>query len=232
MTLSGMQRNEDGTFSFFDVAGMPAQVDDGYSRIVYPRPKGPKMTVQIPASGGSIGSIKAAIAAFTRIAGVDTNSRVIDGVKVSVTVVCELLEVSYRGDVWSGCVEPLWALEFRDPTRDPERIGWSHAFSKGVELGWFDAGERVLMVVDSHLGELENINRRTTSIIDEVYLPVGASIAYASPETTDSPVNGLIRHCDRLSSGLLDHVEENLPTGGPSMKEARTPFGSFRYWLL
>lgn len=230
MTVSGMQQNADGTFTIFDADGAPVQVNNGYSRIVYPRPKGPKTTIQLPASGGSIGSIEAATPQFTRIVGVDTNSRVVHGRNISVTAVCELLAVSYCGDVWSGRVEPLWALEFHHPTKNSERIGWNHALSKGVELGWFDTGERFLLVVDSHLGELDKINQRTASVIDDFYLPAGASIGYASPETTDSPVNRLIAHCDRLSKAVIHHVNKHFATIELLLKEDGTPFETYRYW--
>jgi hypothetical protein len=64
------------------------------------------------AHGDSVGSLPSALARFTRIVGVDTNSREHDGEKVCVTAVCELDDVRFKGQRWSGHVEPLWALEF------------------------------------------------------------------------------------------------------------------------
>jgi hypothetical protein len=151
--VTGMRENADGSMTFFGLDGEPLPVQSGFASLAYTRAKGPKITFQIPDHGDAVGSLPSALARFTRIVGVDTNSREQDGEKVCVTAVCEVSDVRFEGPRWSGRIEPLWALEFRQPTKDSERIGWRHVLARGEELGWFTDGSTLLLVVDSHLDE-------------------------------------------------------------------------------
>jgi len=145
-----------------------------------------------------VGSLPNALACFTRIVRVDTNSTEHDGEKIYATAVCELSNVRFEGPRWWGHVDPIWALEFRHPTKDSERIGWRRVLARGVELGWLTGDSNLLLVVDSHLADLHKINQRQAPIIDDFVLPLPVSIAYASSDAAgDSPLNGLIACCDR-----------------------------------
>jgi hypothetical protein len=228
-TVTGMQQNADGSITLFGPDGKPLPIQAAFAGLAYERAKGAKITYQIPDYGESVGSLESALSRFTRIFGIDTNSIEHNGEKVCVTAICELSNVVFEGPRWSGKVTSHWALEFRQPTKDPERIGWQHVIAHGQELGWLTDNSTALLVVDSHLGDLHRINQRQAPIIDNLFLPSGMSIAYASADTaSDSILNGLISACDRVAGEVIDYVASNEL---PSLRVGqRTPFRSYRYW--
>jgi hypothetical protein len=221
-----MKANADGSLTLFGENGEPLAVEVGSAGLSYERQKGPKVTVELPDTGQDVGAISTALANFRRIIGVDTNTKEHRGEKISVTVVCELSNVCYAGPTWTGTVDPLWALEFRNPPKDPERMGWRHALAKGEKLGLLV--ERTLWVVDSHLGERQAIDRREAPIIDDFFLPPSVSLAYASSDAaTDSPLNGLMARCDRFGRDVLRTALEQDPP-----PESGTALGRCRYWQI
>ncbi len=229
-TITGMRQDEDGSVTFFGMDGKPLPVQAGFTGMSYDRHKGPKVTFQIPDQGESIGSL-ATLTRYTHIVGVDTYSRMYQGEKIRVTAIAMLRDLRFDGPRWSCVVEPLWALEFRDPRKEPERIGWRHALGRGEELGWLKDGSTTLLVVDAYLDDLHKINQRQVALIDDFTLSKAVSIAYASSDSaTDSPLNGLIAHCDRLAREVLRHVTESASTLSPLITGERTPFRAYRYW--
>lgn len=230
VVITGIQQNADGSLTLLGEDGQPLSLGGSVGGLAYARAKGPKITVQIPEEGESTGELWLALKRFDQIVGIDTNSRKDQEEVVCASVVCEMTDLTFTGQAWSAKVTPLWALEFRDPTKDAERIGWRHGLARGVELGWFGKERRLLLVVDCHLDELQAINKRTSPLIDDYFLPPGVTIAYASSDTAgDSPLNGLIAQCDRLARAVL------VQAISPSLKNelieaARTPFRAHRYW--
>jgi hypothetical protein len=228
--ITGIRQNADGSLTFLGENGEPVPLTGSVGGLAYARAKGPKITVQIPEEGESTGELRATLERFDQIVGVDTNSREHQGEVVCATVVSQLTDLRFEGEKWSAKVMPLWALEFRSPTKDPERIGWRHALGRGVELCWFHEGRRVLLVVDCHLEELHNINKRTSPLIDDFMLPTQVTLAYASSDTaTDSPLNGVIAQCDRLARTVLAQAISPA-LKGELIEGASTPFRAHRYW--
>ena len=231
-TVAGMRQNDDGSITFLGLDGKPLPIHAGFAGVAYDRPKGPKVTFQIPDQGEAIGALAGALARYTHIIGVDTNARDHHGEKVCVTAVCELKNLKFEGPRWSCNVDALWALEFREPQKLPEQIGWRHALAHGEELGWLNDGSTILLVVDAYLDDLHQINKRNIALIDDYALPKGVSIAYASSDSaSDSPLNGLIARCDRLAREVLDHATAPSLFGlSPLISAEQTPFRAHRYW--
>jgi hypothetical protein len=232
-TITGIRENDDGSITLLGLDGKPLAVPTGFSGSAYDRPKGAKVTFQIPDQGESIGSLCSVLARYDRIIGVDTNSRKHDGEDICVTAVCQLRNLKYEGVRWLGRLESLWALEFRQPTKLPERIGWRHVLAQGDEQRWLKNGSTLLLVVDAYLNDLHQINERKLALIDDFLLPKGASIAYASSDSaSDSPLNALIAHCDKVAREVLNHVTRasSPASSGPLLSAERTPFRTYRYW--
>lgn len=232
-TITGMRQNEDGSITFFGVHGEPLSLPSGFSGSAYDRPKGPKVTFQIPEQGQAVGSLAAALRPYNHIVGVDTNSCTHHDEIICVSAICEMRNLNFEGLRWSCTAEPLWALEFHDPTKSAERIGWRHALSRGSELGWLNKGVRTLLVVDAFLDELHQINERKAALVDDFVLPHGVSIAYASSDAaSDSPLNGLIARCDQLAREILKHVIGQKSELRALIAGERTPFRAHRYWTF
>lgn len=230
-----MRRNNDDSLTLFGTDGQPLHVPAGYTSIVYDRKrKGTKTTVQIPDSGEAMGSVRRAVGRFPEIIGVDTSYRPHRGKVICATVVCKLTGVRYEGPRWVCEVNPLWGLEFHEPTLDAERIGWGHALMHGRALGHIGQHANTLLVVDAHLDSLHAINQRSEPVLPGLLLPFDVSIGYASADSTDSALNGLMARCDRFAKQLLAHVTSEIPKGevGPLLLADRTAFGEYRYWTI
>lgn len=65
---------------------------------------------------------------------------------------------------------------------DKEKIGWAIAlrdiFNKDIK-------EKILLITDAHLSELEKINNRTTTIFEKLYLPENITMMYASSQKSN-----------------------------------------------
>jgi hypothetical protein len=229
-TITGIRQNEDGSLTFFGIDGKPLQVYAGFAGMSYDRVKGPKVTFQIPDQGEAIGSLTT-LTQYSQIIGGDTNYCEYQGEKVCVTAIAKLRDLKFEGPRWSCAVDPIWALEFWEPQKDAERIGWRYALVKGEKLGWLHEERTTLLVVDAYLDDLHKINQRKSPLIDDFLLPNSVSIAYASADcATDSPLNALITCCDRLASEVLNHITGSSSGLGPPTAAERTPFRACRYW--
>ncbi len=234
VVISGIGQNPDGSLTFFGADGNPLNIQAGFAGAGYERTKGPKTTFQIPDAGQAVASQAAALKRYARIVGADTNSRTHGGETGCVSVFCQLKDLTWEGQKWSAEVEPLWALEFHEPQKASERIGWRHLLAWADKLGWIGVDKSLLIVVDAFLDELHDINQRRTPVIDDFMLPNGVQIAYASADVAgDSPLNGLMTRCDRFANGVLEHVLKPSSQNLPALTTAdRTPFRGHRYWKI
>lgn len=229
--ITGLHQNADGTLTLLGPGGKPLQLPAGSFGLQYERRKGPKVTFDLPMQGLVLGDIGNALAAYDQIIGVDTNYCNHNDVVVCVTAICQLRDAQYDGPRWSGTVDALWALEFHDPTKPAERVGWRHALAVGADLGWFEGNRRTLLVVDAYRDELHRINQRTAPLIDDFLLPNGVALAYASSDVaSDSPLNGLIARCDNLARSVLSRALDPTPGLSDLLNAERTPFRAHRFW--
>ncbi|MEQ1896776.1 MAG: hypothetical protein ABL971_05235 [Vicinamibacterales bacterium] len=229
ITIASIRQNSDGSLTFLDAAGLPLDMGSSVGGLAYARAKGPKITVQVPEAGDRSAGPLAALSRFDSIVGVDTNSHWVGPERVCITVVCRLDAPDLAANPWTARVEPLWGLEFRDPTADAERVGWRHALATGPTFGLFRHDRATLMTVDAHLGQLADINERRRPIVDDYYLPQHVSLAYASSDKPqDSPLNGLMARCDKLASAILQQSIARGPAG--LLQSPGTPFRAHRYW--
>lgn len=228
--LGRIDLSPDGAIKFLDRDGNDFPVSSVTSGISYHRNKGPKVTVEVFDHAGTAGMVPATLTEFRRVLAVDTNSRTIGNERVCVATAAELCDFLLEAGQWSCRFKPLWSFEFRGAKEDPEKIGWRDALLRCEEFGWLTE-PKTLLVVDAHLGELRSIARRASPVLRDFFLHENARLAYASSDaSTDSPLNGLIRICDRISSRLLD-LAENAPRSEPALVTVENhPFASCRCW--
>lgn len=121
--------------------------------------------------------------------------------------------------------------EFRDPTEDPEKLGWWDLISRiphGIN-GW-SPSMKIGIVVDSHKSELADINARSIPLIANVSLLSGVTLIYASADAqNDSIFNQLFHEADGRSKVLLDHIIAN-PHNNWDPNPTGAPFRLRRYW--
>jgi hypothetical protein len=143
-TISGMRQNDDGSITFFGPDGEVLPVTAGFAGLGYDRPKGAKVTYQIPDAGEVIGSLQAVLERYSSILAVDTNTVAHQGTQISVSTISRLANLKFEGPRWSATAEELWGLEFHDATKSPERIGWQHSISQFSEFGWLNENSEIL----------------------------------------------------------------------------------------
>jgi hypothetical protein len=230
--LGSIQLSGDGAIKFLGRDGSDVAVSRVSSGLAYERIKRPKVTAEVFDHSESAGTVTAALAEFRRILAVDTNSRTIRDERVYGSAVAELRDFCIQNARWSCRFEPLWGWEFRGPKEDPEKIGWRDALLRCEEQRWL-AEPKILLVVDSHLGELRSIARRATPVMGDYFLPQNVWLAYASSDVArDSPINGLIAVCDRIARRMLDVAARAPASEGDIVIVEGQPFRSCRCWDL
>ncbi|MHC4053295.1 hypothetical protein [Bradyrhizobium sp. 25ACV] len=214
-----------GGFSFGDA------MTGVYSEITYERPKGPKVLSRIPQGHRDIRfeSSDALLKNYQFVCAVDTNTRMINGRRVSVTGVIVLRAFGLpavrelkRG--WK--LEAPFCLEFLDISEKPESWGWMAAHQILREKGLVGPTTRVGMIVDSDLGNLNSYNARKSPVIRDDLLPDTVQLIYASSDAgKENIVNRALLTADSASSQCLAAIETgavpfNTSNGNPPWYQA------------
>ncbi|MEB2346135.1 MAG: hypothetical protein OZ948_15510 [Deltaproteobacteria bacterium] len=181
-------------------------VKNMYSEVSYERPKGPKVVARTPLPGPSLQASpdRAMRVNYDAFLAVDTNTRVIQDQKLSVTgIVLGSRTIDPANGAPAVAYRVPYCLEFVDVAEDPERVGWVMALRQLRDDGLLPTG-RVAMIVDSSLSALSGINAREEPIASGFYLPEGITMAYASSDVGGGGVaSKLIRSADQAADRVL-----------------------------
>jgi hypothetical protein len=183
-----------------------------YHEVTYKRAKGPKVLTMTPLLGPALqlDSNQALIKNHDILAAVDTNTRIISDLQISVTGIVRgvLVHDSQAGTHVIAFRTPF-CLEFVDISGSPEKMGWAMAVHELVARSELHPGASVGLIVDSHLGELPAFNAREVPLTDDFLLPKGIEMIYASSDVgREYGANMLIQQADRASTLVLDYLEE------------------------
>ena len=89
----------------------------------------------------------------------------------------------------------------------PERYGWMRMIDALLKSNLYNAEWSYGVIVDSDLDELQKINAREKSIIDDFFVPNNISLIYASADVgKESLLNKLIKSTDQVAKISLDSV--------------------------
>lgn len=204
-----------------------------YSERSYERAKSPKVLSRVPQpSHAAMFEDSDALAAhFDRVFAVDTNTRDINGRRISVVGVATLKREVVLGPerVESGWrFDAPFAIEYGDLVAKPEPFGWMGALEILRARGFYDEGQRVGLIVDSELGLLKDFNARKVPIDSGEFLPQGVTLIYASSDVgRESVLNSALSIADTAASQILSALENGqIPVNTePSGVEA---FKTFR----
>lgn len=165
-----------------------------------------KVVNKIPPSGDRIrfSTTNAAFDEYDFIFAVDTNTRSILGRIVSVSTIVIGHAQRNSDSSYSVASSSPFSIEISDAKFNPEKVGWVLAIGELTARGIVTNQERIGMIVDSSLGDHNEINLRSQPIIEGLYLPDRYMLLYASSDTGDSIPNKLIRAADKHSSDILD----------------------------
>lgn len=212
---------KDGIFTFKDSNGnkvVPKSVTIGDS---YTKKSGkPKILNQIEADKNQINlNPNANLQVFDVLFVIDTNTKKHNGVDIAIS--CSALfqldvkdKKSTKGVVtqnWHAKVTMQSAFIFRNPTVNPELVGWQELINRIKKVSEFNDPLKIGIVVDSELDKLCRINRRETPIIGDHFLPNNFQLIYASSDSgMEYPLNKLLKICDSAANRIWRFHEEKI----------------------
>lgn len=197
----------------------------------YPREKKPKVIhkADIPIEVLKT-DIHAAFQRYDRLYVIDTNTRIINGEKISVACIL-LAKFRPGGDMTLAFFAPVHALEFWGIEQKPENIAWREAILAIQANPEYKDNLKIGILVDSDLGEIPNYNLRLKPIVGDFYLPQYFELIYASADVgKEYFVNKLISDCDKESQKIFNLIE-TAPSGHPSLEAVpNKEYSHFRLW--
>jgi hypothetical protein len=228
VTIDGMEDMPDGTIRFWSNGAIlePARVSVA---MTHPRGGGKahKTLSQWPTLPGAIQQHPTqAMARFAHIFAVDTN-------KVGTACVMCMVHAtppSFEGPAWESKLRTFTPLEFHNPRADSERLGWYLAINAILTTPEYKSGGEVAVVVDSHLGDIDAMNRRTAPFLGTCLLPERITLVYASSDRDPEHLpNKLLVTCDKKATEILSKPASEAP---PLLAaSAADPFSHYRGWV-
>jgi hypothetical protein len=202
----------------------------------YERPKGPKIIERIGLEAERL-HFDPDVAIFTnfdRVFAVDTNTREIGGVSISVTAVTEIVPPKPCGH---GTIRVIFFHEFMQVTGKPELVGWLSVALDLTRAKEYQLLSRIGLIVDSELSDLPEYNARTRPLLTGVlgrdhFLPERVTLVYATADKRDFIVNKAIRSADDCARRLLDALEEGRIEPNPRRVPPGRPYTAFRRFTV
>ncbi len=131
-------------------------------------------------------------------------------------------------------MQPL-VREYRGLLPPQEVHGWRDVFDGMLDLGLHRLGGKVLVVVDSDLGQHDVWNRRARPLLPpNYYLPAGFTLTYAAADRERGALfNRLMLVADRFANEILERVRKNeRGVEGLVFPPLGAPFTYFRDWEI
>lgn len=212
---------KDGIFTFKDSKGnklIPKAITIGES---YTKKSGkPKILNQIEADRNQINlNPNANLEGFDFLFAIDTNSKKHNGVNIAIS--CSVFfqidlkdYKSTKGAVtqdWHAKVKMQDAFIFRNPTVNPELVGWQELVNRIKKSSEFNERLKIGIIVDSELDKLNTINRHETPIIGDHFLPNNFQLIYASSDSgMEYPHNKILKICDSSANRVWKFQKEKI----------------------
>ena len=94
----------------------------------------------------------------------------------------------------------------------------------------YSSEQKIAIVVDSDLGEIDFYNKRTRPIVPGYFLPKNFSLVYASADSgSENLANHMLKLSDKISNVILQGLKETDTLEGLTKVEGRQ-FSHFRIW--
>lgn len=209
--------SKDGFFSFMDSNGnkvIPNSVTIGDS---YTKESGKtKILNQINASHEKINlNPNENLQVFDWLFAIDTNTKKYGKSKISISC-SAFFQITLKDPVssngvatqdWHARVSMQSAFMFRNPTVNPELVGWQELINRIKKSPEFNKTLKVGVIVDSELDNLSKMNRYEIPVIGEHYLPNNFQLIYASSDAgAEYPHNKVIRMCDKVGDKIWAYM--------------------------
>lgn len=185
------------------------EIEKVYFERSYERSKGRKVVTRVPQSvvGASLSPEKKLFQRYNKIFSIDTNrdSDTADGVySVAIIRLDSVWCGSARGLIHHWKISVVCCLIYAEIHFKPENFGWIVSLLHLQETDQISDSDRVGLVVDSDLGNIDAFNKREKPVERGFFLPGNVELIYASSDTGRTNIlNKLIATADSISSQSL-----------------------------
>ncbi|MBA4124507.1 MAG: SEC-C domain-containing protein [Acidobacteria bacterium] len=160
--------------------------------VTYERPKGKKVLTQIPMPlNNPTLNLSAALEPFDLLLAIDTNTQTINEHKLSVSCLIggyvrketsesfgeHFIRTPYALNVYEPQVIALWNIKEKE-----ENVGWMTFIEAVMRNPIYKEDSKILVIVDSDLGNIDDYNLRKLPIYGNFYLPQNMQLRYASSD--------------------------------------------------
>ncbi len=170
---------------------------------------------------------------YDSIIAVDTNTKLIRGERVSVGCAVQgTLNFDNLHHI-IGSYWPTACIELRNATLSPERILWEMVLGGVERSDVYNSVRSIGVIVDSELGALADLNRRSEPIRGSFYVPAKCELIYASADKgTEWLGHHMIKLCDRIASYALKEIESDAALDSGLSTSRGDIYKKLRPWKL
>lgn len=145
---------------------------------------------------------------YDYIFAIDTNTKKIDGRAIHCSAIFQVVSHRFDGG-WMSIHDFIGGFVFFNSKIPAEKVGWFHIIdyfmvrNKGIP-----SGKKALLLTDHDLDKHVEINNRNINLVPNLKIPEGFYLGYATSDRQDDLSNDLIRLCDRMSTEILNSLDE------------------------
>lgn len=209
--IGGMTAPGTEPMQFFGIDGNPIEPKHIEMGVGYARAKpGLKVLQRSPADPSNIlRDANQSLLRFKTLVAIDTNTRPIDGVEVSVAVASVVRDLRFENTGrWHASVIEQEPFEFHNAATSPETLGWQELLQRAMRS---ELDTPIGVIVDSDLGGLTAINKRETEVVRGFALPPDFELIYSCADrgTVEYIGSAVLSRCDKCSTHVLNIIENN-----------------------
>lgn len=161
--------------------------------------------------GGKVGDysydIGKNLSRFGYLVAIDTNSQEYNGYTVCLGIAFYLIK--HRNGDWEIIDFPDF-IPLHTQKEKMENINWPKLIEHIQAHAKYSGKQKIGLVVDSDLVNLEAYNSRIKPIIDTFYLPENFELIYASDKAHDTLLNTAIIACHKVSTAMLKELIQSF----------------------
>ncbi|MHC2000090.1 hypothetical protein ACYQR9_06560 [Methylobacterium sp. CM6241] len=198
-----------------------------YSEISYHRPKKPKIITRIPQKSDrlSFESDAALRENYDVVCAIDTNTishlgNTVSAVGVLLFRYQPLPSKEGLEDFWK--TDTVFCVEITRPKFDPEKLGWVTALEILLRENKILDGERVGVVTDHDLGNINALNSREIPILEDIYIPQRMQFIYASVDVgKENIANRMLSAADSVATQCLNALKAGILPANPAASQSK-----------
>jgi hypothetical protein len=197
---------ENGDVHVILESGEKVKPDDVFSQISYERKKGKEKVLNLIPEGAAI---NAPLYLANVIFAIDTNTKLIDDEKISISTCVEAYFKKINDDTIQLLFRNMGNIIFKTPIENiEEKIAWV-LFIKKLMVNKRFISDKIAIITDHDLGNHGNYNKRKAPILDNFYLPKNITFIYASTDSgSENIINKLLSICDKDAKNIIKILED------------------------